>query len=540
MNNIKWTETALLDVISDCTSKNQLRTRYPGAYNSIQRHGWTHLYDKLNRSPQSAESINTPIKWSRETIPALVSQCSTYSEFYQKYPRAYEKIKEKRWFDLLESLPKEKSNPTWTISQLTSMISACKSLHEFRTEHATAYGYIISHHLNDLLSQLPRILPDADTLNWSVYRWTFPETNSVYIGISMDAKRRIKTELRDAHSSPVKNHIDTTGSSYQVTILHNNLSGNEAAQMEIAAIQQYKDDGYNVLNRNRGGSLGSYNGSTDSKPSLSDLLSEVFTTYTDYEEFKQKNPILYSNIKSLNALRYVERTFFKSRVEHLIPLCTSINDFRHKYPLEYRRIFKHGWDILLSSLPKNEPPSYSEQDMIRLIGDVNANVITVKDAAKSIGISVSTFYKVSKGKLDDHRRAEHRRSTHASNIPAWFADVLSDVIHGKIRLCDITAQYGVSRYQFIQYAMDVNPRWKDDKLAFQNQSYVESALQYTSIAELKEHNQNLYSQIKRHNLYHTVSAQLDKAHRPKLTEADITAAVEKCTTWAQFMKEYPS
>ena len=539
MASTVWTEASILSVIGECSSKKQFRKRYPGAYNSIKRHGWSHLYDSLGSHLPNKSTVGSDnIKWSRTTIPALVEQCSTYSEFCKKYPRTYEKIKKKRWFDLLENLPHATRNK-WTLQKLNDLISSSQSLYTFRQDHRSAYRYIISHKLYDLLDRLPRILPSADTLNWSLYRWLFPETHSVYIGISMNVTQRLKAELRDVHSSPVKHHIDTTGTSYQITILHEDLSGREAAQQEIATIQQYKDDGYNVLNRNRGGSLGSYNGSTEPylQPSLSDLLSEAFTRYADYASFKQ-DTVLYNEIKRMHAIKHVEHTFFKQHVEQIVPLCSDLTEFRKKYPAEYHRIRQCGWTTMLSSLPYTSSPSYSADELRQLIADVNDNVITSKEAAHRLGIPLHIFYKESKGMLDKHRPRIRRSSL--SPIPEWFPEALTSVIHGEMRQTDILAQHGINSTQFNTYAKRINPNWKEERLELQNNGYIESALLYSTIKDLREKDPNLYAQIKRHKLYRTVSDQMQKAHRPKLTDDDIKSAASKCTTWAQFMKEYPS
>lgn len=62
---------------------------------------------------------------------------------------------------------------------------------------------------------------------------------------------------------------------------------------------------------------------------------------------------------------------------------------------------------------------------------------------------------------------------------------------------------------------------------------------YSTLDELRADN-NLYTMVKRYRVYTEVSKRLRHHNRPKLTEDDIKSAASKCTTWAQFMKEYPS
>lgn len=62
---------------------------------------------------------------------------------------------------------------------------------------------------------------------------------------------------------------------------------------------------------------------------------------------------------------------------------------------------------------------------------------------------------------------------------------------------------------------------------------------YSTLAELVA-DYNLYMTVKRYHVYTEVSKRLRHHNRPKLTEDDVKSAASKCTTWAQFMKEYPS
>lgn len=310
---------------------------------------------------------------------------------------------------------------------------------------------------------------------------------------------------------------------------------------EDSIMSVIKDEGYNVLNRNRGGSLGSYNGTTEAPqcPSLPDLLAEAFSRYDNYASFKQDTE-LYSAIKRMHMIQAVELTFFRQHVEQIVPLCVNKTEFRKKYPSDYKRIRKHGWLDMLATLPDRTDPSYSIGELHRLVNAVNCNAMTSQEAAHALGISLTRFYTESKGLLDIHRPRIVHKSPSKPTIPEWFSAALTSVIHGEIRQADVLSQHGINYAQFTQYANSVNPNWKADRLELQNNGYIESALRYSTIKDLREKDPNLYAQIKRHKLYRTVSDQMQKAHRPKLTEDDITSAASKCTTWAQFMKEYPS
>jgi hypothetical protein len=62
---------------------------------------------------------------------------------------------------------------------------------------------------------------------------------------------------------------------------------------------------------------------------------------------------------------------------------------------------------------------------------------------------------------------------------------------------------------------------------------------YSTMSELVA-DTNLYMMVKRYHVYTEVSKRLRHHNRPKLTESDVKTAADKCTTLAEFMKEYPS
>lgn len=251
--NRKWTKDTVIEIIKSCHSMKEFRKKHAYAYDVMKLNGWDDVKEYL--LPNAWTYDNAP-KWTQERIAELAAECTTLGEFREKYPRAYEKVKAKKWHALLSGLPREPSGIEWTREMIAGVISRCTSLSEFRVKHQRAYTYMISHKWHDLAAGLPRTFDSGMPSVWSVYRWYFPETNAVYIGLTNNYARRINEELKYSSASLVHDYIKEHGCSYEVTELYSGLSGEEASRLEVETIAMSRDSGYEVLNRNRGGTLG--------------------------------------------------------------------------------------------------------------------------------------------------------------------------------------------------------------------------------------------------------------------------------------------
>lgn len=502
-----WTRERIRAVMQDCTSGNDFRKRYNGAFKAMKRNGWNDLRMYIPR-------INTsPVKWTRGYITELLSELQSVYNFRVNYPAGYQVILKKRWTDLLEPYATAEEEPIW-----------------------------------------------------SVYRWEFSHPSAVYIGLTSNMHRRITEELRNPSTSPIHNFIKgNPGCTYRITELHRRLYSNEAVDLEKAFIAKYTSKGNYVLNRNCGGSLGGYTKFINSNQ-VSDapnpynhytddeLVGHAKSTYDTYKDIKRMDKLLYAELRHRSLLRELHKQYladhartYKYSKEVILALasgCTSKRQFRTEHKQAYTAIKKRGWQYLLSSLPdtrERRPKFIIDQSILdQYISRIHSNTITVKSAAGELGMSVPTFYKICKGKLTIHHKRSSKRTTNEFSIPVGFESALADIIGLKVNQIDVIRQFSINRAQFIRYADITNPNWKADRLAYQHKCYIEEALRYATMSELRSRNPNLYSQIKRHELYRTVTDQMQKAHRPKLTEDDIKSAASKCTTLAQFMKEYPS
>lgn len=501
---IKWTRETITDIIKQCKSKKEFRKKYSGAFTAIKTHGWTDLYNLMPK-----HTFNNQLKWTRDAILAAIQTCSSRSEFRKRYDQAYEQMNRHGWRDLLNYI--SPANHKWTLSELETISSGYETRFQFRHENPDAYDAIKRNQWHHLIKDMPIYPPvENEPSIWSVYRWYFPETNSIYIGLSMHVNRRIKDELKYSKTSPIRDHIDSTGSSYRINILHENLHSYEAARYEDMYISQYRAEGYNVLNRMAGGNLGAYNIATACQRSDEDILDEVFSKYTSYRDLRTKGKSLYREICNRNLRQKVWEKLPKVAqtpkysIEYLSNLaagCTHFYEFKNKYPHEYKYMAQKGLCHLLSHLDRTTAISIPDR-FENVVTEVNSGKLTRKSAASKLGITPYQFSKLGKDKLKSY---------------------------GEISL--LKAQTNATNKKIAKEAKRDRVRRELLDLATSN---------YKTILELRS-DKNLYARImRRPGLYKEISALLTHQRRSSVTCEDVETAVAKCSTFSQFMKEYPS
>ena len=106
MYKIKWTRETIAEALKDCTSGNDFRKRYSGAFEAMKRHGWEDLKALLpthssNLGDTGQAPVNNSARWTRESLAAVIKTCTSGKEFKRRYPGAYDALRKNGWKDLL-------------------------------------------------------------------------------------------------------------------------------------------------------------------------------------------------------------------------------------------------------------------------------------------------------------------------------------------------------------------------------------------------------------------------------------------------------
>lgn len=212
----------------------------------------------------------TPIKpkgfWNKQNILNAVYQCESYSEFRTKYEYT-------AYFHLCKNLPllinyikeyyivKNPNNGIKVAHNLKWTLEACKkdalnydTRKDFQIGSPGAYSraweqgwlnYVCSH-----------MTIQGNRFNKFVYMVTFPDS-ALYIGITDHYKTRWYAHLNNKRGSIYK-YIKKSNSTPDFKLITKiPILVDDAVKMEIDLISYYKETGHKVLNKNRGGGIGS-------------------------------------------------------------------------------------------------------------------------------------------------------------------------------------------------------------------------------------------------------------------------------------------
>lgn len=151
----------------------------------------------------------------------------------------------------------------------------------------------------------------GDRHNKCIYAYKFSD-NSIYIGLTYDLDERIKSRKK-SNNDAVIIHINKTGLKPEIIQLTNYINVDKAASLEEEYRLKFINDGWNVLNRAKGGSIGG---------------NELYWTYERCKEI---------------ALKYSTR-----------------NDFAINHRGAYQAAFQNGWlnDIFSHIIENKKPCGY--------------------------------------------------------------------------------------------------------------------------------------------------------------------------------------
>ncbi len=140
--------------------------------------------------------------------------------------------------------------------------------------------------LDDICSHMPVA---GSGKKRKVYVYTFDD-GFAYVGLTDNIHRRKKEHLGQFRKkrSAVLTHIQETGAKFEFKELTDWLDATEAGQVEDDYIKKYAAEGWTMLNRRKGGGMGSRTGIF-----APNSICSLVTAYEYAEDFKEKEPGIY-------------------------------------------------------------------------------------------------------------------------------------------------------------------------------------------------------------------------------------------------------
>lgn len=236
-------------------------------------------------------------------------------------------------------------NGYWTKERCHEEALKFKTRSEF---HDSSYVYQIAAEngwLDDICGHMKR------RGNWhkrKIYVFTFSD-GYAYVGLAQDPDDRRKRHVLgiDKHS-PVLPHIEETGATYEFTILTDWIDKDTAAKVEDEYINKYAADGWKMLNKRKGGGLGS--------PKFwrytEEMIQKEVDKYEYVEDFREGSRRFYNYLRNSKQFdkycSHLKRRIMPPKYWTLeqaiavVPECKTRTSLRVKYYQAYKVIVKAG------------------------------------------------------------------------------------------------------------------------------------------------------------------------------------------------------
>lgn len=196
------------------------------------------------------------IKWTKEKCQEEALKYDGRKLFQKGYRNAYAAAQRNGWLDNVCSHMKP-LHKNWTLDNLKKEALKYKTRTIFYKKSKVAYMKSCDLKIMDEICS--HMKPQGSLKDRYIYVFEFKETNSVYVGLTWNLKRRY-----NEHINPTKKHKNGTVYKYIRKNKDINLTFKElgyydmitASKKEGEWLEVYKKDGWNILNRTKTGALG--------------------------------------------------------------------------------------------------------------------------------------------------------------------------------------------------------------------------------------------------------------------------------------------
>lgn len=287
-------------------------------------------------------------KWTRESVEKEARKYSVKWHFAThcsggfKYAVRHDFIKDYYWFEA-----KSKPMGYWTKERCEEESRKYKSRTEYKEKAGGAYETSrVNGWLDDYI-WLENKNIFRDKVDY-IYGYFF-ENNTVYIGRTLNPSDRDRN-----HRNPHKNDsVYRYAKEYdtpipKMSIIESHLTINDGKKREQFWIEYYQNKGYNVLNKVKGGGIGSLSFVRYKKE---EIISEG-KKYSNRTEFKEKSPSYYYQAYKQGLLNEIipsnqiyKRGFWKDRkhVEEKSKEYKTLKEFTKKSKGAYDAAVKGGY-----------------------------------------------------------------------------------------------------------------------------------------------------------------------------------------------------
>lgn len=243
------TVNEFLEVVFRCGSLKKFRETEPNWYKIASKKGWLRV---------EFLEIPTVRKLVEEECKKIASSYKTYRELMKGDRVVYEKCKSRGWLiglGLIEDT--RKNHPKYTMDEILEEARKYDNDRDFRVKCPKVYNAAKSRGLIESFTwmTLSRKLDQETYFKDFIYVYEFVETNVAYVG------RTIQPEIRHLDHCKEGDSVADYARSIGVPVpapkyLYENITVAEGRILEDKMIEKYRNDGWAMLNKRKGGAIG--------------------------------------------------------------------------------------------------------------------------------------------------------------------------------------------------------------------------------------------------------------------------------------------
>ena len=326
----------LAEIASQYDVLNDFMKNENSAYSIIHKRG---LFDKLCGHMKRSCRVLTD-----DVLEEIALKYHTRLEFMEADSSAYSTACKRGIIDKICTHMERQNTPSgyWSKELCHEKALDYDSRSEFQNGNPKAYA---AAQRNGWLDEIcDHMIPKGNWFKRKIYVFTFSD-GYAYVGLAQDPKDRYRAHIAGKGRSPIYPHIKKTGATFDFKILTDWIDKDIAGKVEDDYINQYAAEGWKMLNRAKGGSLGSITNLYTHER----LKCEV-EKYEYIDDFRKDSPRFYNYIKNHHLLdKYCSKMKFKrtprgywnlERAIAVIPECRSRKELQKNHPQAYNILNK--------------------------------------------------------------------------------------------------------------------------------------------------------------------------------------------------------
>lgn len=194
-------------------------------------------------------------KWNIETILEYAKNCKTRKEFYEKNSWVSERARDLGIIEDCRKLLPQTKNKKWTMDEVREIAKKYEHIVDFKKGDNNAWQWASRKNAGreEFYKEITsHMKPKGTRFKKLLYRADFPN-NTVYFGITYDLKERM-----DGHgqNGSVYDYAQIIGIEPNFTQLTDLIDIKTVLKLEKTWVKEYKEKGWNVLNKTSGGEAG--------------------------------------------------------------------------------------------------------------------------------------------------------------------------------------------------------------------------------------------------------------------------------------------